>query len=195
MTGKSGPFTGSDCLPMGPDRHGSLKNRHGYFTNPLIWPRIGRKEPTGCPKKALFSAVIAADNPRVGMQYARTRKNHSIFWKFGIRECQRILTYRETGILDLIRIPGCSGGRSEPGKTKPESGSDCLPMGQDRHGFLKNRHGYFTNPSFWARIDGMESVMRSKKALFSTVTADDRRVDRAVGRGIRKNPFFPGVSV
>ena len=89
MTGKSGAFTGSDCLPMRPDRHGFPKNRHGYFTNTSIWTRIDGMEPVKCLKKTAFSAVIAADNLRDELQYAGTR---------------------ETGISDHTRIPGCSKG-------------------------------------------------------------------------------------
>jgi hypothetical protein len=62
MPRESGHFKGSDCLPWGPDRHGFPKNRHGYFSNPSVCPRIGGLEPAACHKKALFSAVLTDDH-------------------------------------------------------------------------------------------------------------------------------------
>jgi hypothetical protein len=174
MTGESGPFTGSDWPSRGLYRHGFLKNRHSYFTNPSFWPRIGEMKPIVLPEKAAFGAVMAANNRRDGLEYAGTEK---------------------TWILDHARIPGCSGGGSEPGKTGLVPGSDCLPLKPDRHGFRKNRHGYFTNPEVLPRIGRTEPAAGPEKALCSAVTAGDPDINRAADQGIRRNPAFPGVSV
>jgi hypothetical protein len=174
MTGESGHFTGSDWLSRRTNRHGFPKNRHGYFANTSVCPRIGGTGPAACPKKAAFSEVIAADNLRDGVKYDELK---------------------ETVFSDRTRIRKYPNGHQERRENKPKSGSDWHSRRTNRHGFFKNRHGYFTNPSVRARIGGMEPVTSPKKALFSAVTAGDRKVDRAADQGIQKNPAFPGVSV
>jgi hypothetical protein len=61
------PVTGSDWLSLRINRHGFPENRHGYFTNPSICPRIGGIVPRACPEKAAFSTVWKADNFRDGL--------------------------------------------------------------------------------------------------------------------------------
>jgi hypothetical protein len=75
-------------------------------------------------------------------------------------------------------IPECSGGGLEPGNTKPKLGSDCSPRKPDRHGFFQNRHSYFSNPSVYPRIGGLEPAACRKKAVFGTVRAGDHFPDR-----------------
>jgi len=174
MMRKSGPESGSVCLSRRTDRHGFPKNRHGYFTNPSVCPRIDGMMPATCPEKAAFGTVRRADNLRDGVQYAGTE---------------------ETGVLDRSPIRICPEGHGEPKESGPESGSVCLSRRSDRHGFLKNRHGYFTNPSICPRIDRIKPAACPEKAAFGTVWTGDRRVDRTADHGIWNNPVFLGVSV
>ena len=73
MMRESGPESGSVCLSRRPDRHGFPKNRHSYFTNPSICPRIGRIKPAVCPEKSAFGTVWRDDNSQNGLQYAGGR--------------------------------------------------------------------------------------------------------------------------
>jgi len=152
MTGESGHFTGSVCLSRRSDRHGFLKNRHGYFTNPLICPRIGRIKLAVCPEKAAFGTVWREDISQNGLQPIMTNK---------------------VDILDHIPIRIFLGGHSEPKETEPKSGSDSPSRGLHRHGFPKNRHGYFTNPSICPRIGRMKPATCPEKAVFGTVWTED----------------------
>jgi hypothetical protein len=169
MMRKSGSKSGSVYLSRRINRHGFLKNRHSYFTNPLICPRIGVIMPIACPEKAAFGTVWNADNSQNGLQPVGIRKNHCFSWKFGIRPERRTLTYRKVEVLDHVPIRISLGGHSELEETEPESGSDSSSMGLHRHGFTENRHGYFTNPSICPRIGGMISAACPEKAAFGTV--------------------------
>ena len=176
MMRKSGPESGSVCLSRRSDRHGFSKNRHGYFTNPSVCPRIGRIKPATCPEKAAFGTVWRADNSQNGLQPVVIRKNPCFSSKFGIRHYRRpiplrknpcfssefgirpdrrTLTYKKVGVLDRSPIRICPGGHGEPKESGHFTGSVCLSRRPDRHGFSKNRHGYFTNPLICSRIAGM----------------------------------------
>jgi hypothetical protein len=152
MTGESGHCTGSYCPFRRTNRHGFPENRHGYFANPSICPLFGGIMPIACPEKAAFGTVMGADNSQNGLQYVMTRN---------------------TGILDHVPIRISPGGHYERDETGPESGSDWLSRRVNRHGFLENRHGYFTNPSICPRIDCMMPTACPEKAAFSTVWRED----------------------
>jgi hypothetical protein len=172
MTGNSGPFTGSDCLFQGLYRHGYFKNRHGYFPNPSVCPRIGKMMPISCPEKTAFGTVWAGGNPENGLRDAGTGR---------------------TGVLDRTRIRSSLSSHGGLREKKPSTGSVYLPGRPDRHGFSKNRHGYFSNPSVCARIGGLMPLACPKKAAFGTVWAGDNsenglQVVAGVGAGKPGSP-------
>jgi len=194
MMRESGPESGSVCLSRRSDRHGFPKNRHSYFTNPSICPRIGRIKLAACPEKAAFGTVWTEDNTQNGLQpvvirknscfssksgvrhYRQPiplRKNYGFSWKFGIRPDRRTLSYKKVGFLDRSPIRICPEGHGEPRESGYFTGSVCLSRRSDRHGFLKNRHGYFTNPSICPRIGRIKLAACPEKAAFSTVWTED----------------------
>jgi hypothetical protein len=65
------PESGSDSPSMALHRHGFSENRHGYFTNPSICPRISGMMPIACPEKAAFGTVMGTDNFENGLQYVQ----------------------------------------------------------------------------------------------------------------------------
>ena len=67
MTDVTRPVTGPDWLSLRTNRHGFPENRHGYFENPSICPRIGGIVPRACPEKAAFGTVWTRDNFRDGL--------------------------------------------------------------------------------------------------------------------------------
>ena len=81
---ETGIESGSICLFRTTNRHGFPENRHGYFTNPSIYPRIGGMILLPWPEKAAFSTVTGADNLQNGLQYAQSARR------------------RETGDMDQI---------------------------------------------------------------------------------------------
>ena len=97
MMRKSGPESCSDWHSRRSDRHGFLENRHSYFTNPSICPRIGRIKLAACPEKAAFGTVWREDISQNGLQPVVIRKNHGFSWKFGIRPDRRTPTYKKLG--------------------------------------------------------------------------------------------------
>lgn len=70
------------------------------------------------------------------------------------------------------------------------TGSVCPSGGSYRHGFCKNRHGYFQDPSIWARIAGNMRVTGPEKALFGIVIREDNSRDRLQHVGTWKNHGF-----
>jgi hypothetical protein len=174
MTGESGHFTGSDWHSQMTNRHGFPKNRHSYFKNPSICPLISGMMPMACPEKAAFGTVWREDNSENGLQSAGTGR---------------------TGVLDRTRILSSTRGHGELREKKPFTGSVYHPGRPNRHGFWKNRHCYFSNPSVCARIGGLLPVLCPKKAVFSTVwTADNSenglQVVAGVGAGKPGSPPY-----
>jgi hypothetical protein len=108
--------------------------------------------PIACPEKAAFGTVWKEDNSQNGLQPVVTKK---------------------VGFFDHIPIRISLGGHSEPKETEPKSGSDSPSRGLHRHGFLKNRHSYFTNPLICSRIAGMIPLTCPEKAAFGTVWTED----------------------
>ena len=98
MMRKSGPESGSVCLARRSDRHGFLKNRHSYFTNPPICPRIGRIKFAACPEKAAFGTVWREDNSQNGLQPVVIRKNSCFSSKSGVRHYRRPIPLRKTTV-------------------------------------------------------------------------------------------------
>jgi hypothetical protein len=124
--------------------------------------------PISCPEKTAFGTVWAGGNPENGLLDAGTGR---------------------TGILDRTRILSSTRGQGGLREKKPSTGSVYLPGRLDRHGFSKNRHSYFSNPSVCARIGGLLPIVCPKKAVFGTVwTVDNSEngLQVVAGVGVRK---------
>jgi len=74
------------------------------------------------------------------------------------------------------------------GETGHFTGSDCLKPGFDRHGFWKNRHGYFPISAIRVRIGGSGLTACPEKPVFSIVPAQDRP-EPVLGYGVSKEPL------